>query len=290
MLHATGSGGLARSQLASLWIKDHPGQGSLPLHALESSKVPRATIDCFLDACADIVQTRHVPTAAPPPSSSASMCGAGSGGLHIFARGLPRRVNDPPPPPHDGRQACNECGVQGKKLERVQARKLQAVHRVQAEKLERHCHHPATYYCLECLQRWERREGEASNGVVRGLVSIASAQEHRGEEAASGPVVNTAATPAERVEWAEKCLLKFENVAEVAKEMQLVLGRLGFSCFSAASSSCTTTTVAGRAAVCDASDGAAAGQTAEADFLAQLDALEGCMEPDACIKLGFTPA
>jgi hypothetical protein len=46
----------------------------------------------------------------------------------------------------------------------------------------------------------------------------ASAQEHRGEEAASGPVANTVATPAERVDWAEKCLLKFENVAEVAKE------------------------------------------------------------------------
>ena len=106
-MHATGSGGLARSQLASLWIKDHPGQGSLPLHALESSKVPRATIDCFLDACADIVQTRHVPTAAPPPSSSASMCGAGSGGLHIFARGLPRRVNDPPPPPQTNRRGAH---------------------------------------------------------------------------------------------------------------------------------------------------------------------------------------
>ena len=276
MLDFTGSGGLARSQLPSLWLRDHPGQGSLPLHALESSKVPRATLDCFLDACADIVQTRYVPTAPPPPSSSASVCGAGSGGLHIFARVLHGPVLD-------RRQTCNECGVQGTKLQAVHGKKLEPA---QAEKFD----HPATYYCLECSQRWERREGEASNGVVRGLVSIASAQEHRGEEAASGPVVNTAATPAERVEWAEKCLLKFENVAEVAKEMQLVLGRLGFSCFSAASSSCTTTTVAGRAAVCDASDGAAAGQTAEADFLAQLDALEGCMEPDACIKLGFTPA
>jgi hypothetical protein len=177
--------------------------------------------------------------------------------------------------------------VQGTKLQAVQGKKLEPV---QAEKLD----NPATYYCLECLQRWEKREGGSSNGlvsgVVSGVVSIASAQEHRGEEAASGPVANTAATPAERVDWAEKCLLKFENVAEIAKEMQLVLGRLGLSCFSAASSSCTTTTLAGRAAVCDASDGAAAGQTAEADFLAQLDALEGCMELDACIQLGLTPS
>jgi hypothetical protein len=142
MLDFTGSGGLARSQLPSLWLKDHPGQRSLPIHALEISKVPRATLHCFLDACADIVQTRHVRTAPPPPSSSASVCFAGSGGLHIFARGLPGPVN------LDGRQTCNEleCKERSTALQAVQGKKLEPV---QAEKLD----NPATYYCLECLRK-----------------------------------------------------------------------------------------------------------------------------------------
>ena len=48
--------------------------------------------------------------------------------------------------------------------------------------------------------------------------------------------------------------------------------------------------LAGRAAACGASDGAAAAQTAEADFLAQLDAFEVGMEHDVCIKLVLTPS